>query len=64
MSRYLNGNNEPVIDDNACTFKPEDSKCKWLEDEVCCNGDCPMVGDFPLDACIVCGWWENEELEV
>lgn len=54
MSRYLNGNNEPVIDDNACTFKPEDSKCKWLEDEVCCNGDCPMVGDFPHDACIVC----------
>lgn len=44
--------------------KPESTKCKWLEEEVCCNGDCPMVGDFPLDACIVCGWWENEELEV
>lgn len=88
MSRYINGNNEPVIDDyNACTFnlddsctcdyecsvcrffkretgaeKPEDPKCKWLEGEVCCNGDCPMVGDFPHDACIVCKWWENETL--
>ena len=97
MSRYLNGNNEPVIDDySACTFKLDDSctcefvpywmqaghecsvcrffkretgaekledpKCKWLEEEVCCNGDCPMVGDFPLDACIVCKWWENETL--
>ena len=30
--------------------KPEAPKCKWLEDEVCCNGDCPMVGDFPHDA--------------
>ena len=41
---------------------PEQPKCKWLQDEVCCNGDCPMVADFPDDACIVCGWWENETL--
>lgn len=34
--------------------------CKWLEDEVCCNGESPLVGDFPHDACLVCKYWETK----
>lgn len=36
MSRYINGNNEPVIDDyNACTFNLDDSCTCEYECSVC-----------------------------
>lgn len=36
MSRYINGNNEPVIDDyNACTFNLDDSCTCDYECSVC-----------------------------
>lgn len=39
---------------------PKSPVCKWLEDEVCCNGDCPLVGDLPWSACTACKYWETK----
>lgn len=38
-----------------------DPECKWLENEVCCNRDCPLVACFPWTACAVCKFWEVRE---
>lgn len=43
-----------------------DLKCKWEQDEVCVNADCPLVADFcPL--CYtpgVCRFEDREEVKV
>lgn len=45
MSRHLEklGNNEfKELVDNL-------NKCRWLYDEICCNGLSDMLADFPSD---------------
>lgn len=58
MSRFVDYN--PIHIDEI-----DYSKCKWLINEVCCNGDCDKVGDYPYyDSCKSkedCKWFEKEE---
>lgn len=40
--------------------------CKWRIDEVCCNGDCDYVGDYPYPYCECknkeqCEYFEKED---
>lgn len=61
MSRWIESENsygryyiESLADSNGC---------RWLINEVCCNVDCDMNGDFPLEGdCTVsaCGHFEPE----
>ena len=40
--------------------------CRWLINEVCCNADCDMIGDFPFgEDCTIraCGHFEHETSE-
>jgi len=32
--------------------------CKWLNDEVCTNGDSPMCADYP-NINMMCGYYEK-----
>ena len=45
--------------------REEMSKCKWEQDEVCVNADCPMCADFcPVsDVPGVCRFEEREEAD-
>lgn len=40
-----------------------DPKCKWEQDEVCVNADCPLCADFCQVVYTpgVCRWEEREE---
>ena len=44
MSRFVNY--EPIHTDEI-----NYDKCKWLINEVCCNGDCECVADYPSPYC-------------
>ena len=56
MSRHLekiNGENVESIDDMK--------KCRWLYDEVCCNGMSDCVADFPsAEYCSKCVLFTKE----
>lgn len=42
-------------------LKENQGSCKWLYDEVCCNGDCDMRADFPDEEyCRRCEYFEEE----
>lgn len=60
MSRHLekiNGEFKETIMDLA--------KCRWLYDEVCCNGMSDMVADFPDDEyCSRCVLFTKERSHV
>ena len=39
------------------------AECKWMQDEICVNADCPMCADFcpVVDVAGVCRYEEREE---
>lgn len=59
MSRFVNY--EPIHTDEI-----NYDKCKWLINEVCCNGDCECVADYPSPYCKCenlkdCNFFEKED---
>lgn len=61
MSKYINY--EPLFMDGI-----DYKKCKYLINEVCCNGDCDIVGDYPdCKSCNNkddCKYFEKEDGEI
>lgn len=55
-------------DKNGEYIKEIESKeiCKWKINEICCNGDCEYVADYPYPYCKCeskedCKYFEEEE---